>query len=85
MDAAVLEDYFSEEKTAHDLGVTVDTLRNWSVRREGPPRTKVARRVYYRKDAMQQWLLAREQNPEAALNAVGVSSGHASNGEGAGV
>ncbi len=85
MDAAVLEDYFSEEKVASDLGVTINTLRNYAAKRQGPPRTKVARRVYYRKDAMQQWLLAREQILEATLNAVGVSSGHASNGEGAGV
>ena len=66
MDVDVLDNYFSEEKAASDLGVTVNTLRNWAARREGPARTKVARRVYYRKEAMNQWLLTQEQNPEAA-------------------
>lgn len=82
MGVDVMEDYFSEEKTACDLGVTINTLRNWAARREGPARTKVARRVYYRKDSLHQWLLAREQNPEAALTALGVSSGLTSKGDG---
>ena len=85
MGADVMDDYFSEEKAARDLGVTVHTLRNWSAKRQGPPRTSVARHVYYRKNAMQQWLLAQEQSPEAAFATAGVSSGHTSNGEGAGV
>ena len=89
MDAEVMTDYFSEEKAASDLGVTVATLRNWAAKRQGPVRTKVARRVYYRKDAMQQWLLAQEERPGAALTAAGAvpghagGNGHAVNGQGA--
>lgn len=38
------------------------TLRRWRVLRQGPPHTRIGRKVYYRRGALRQWLLAREQS-----------------------
>jgi hypothetical protein len=59
----VLSEFVAEPDLAAQLGVTVRTLRGWSRKRVGPPRTVVARRIYYRRAAVEQWLLAREQQP----------------------
>ena len=77
MTADVLFNYFSEAKVASDLGVTVLTLRNWSSRRLGPPRVKVARKIYYHKDGMAKWLLFQEQRQENAFTTAEVMPDHA--------
>ena len=41
------------------------TLRRWRVLREGPPHVRIGRKVYYRRGALQQWLLARERTGDA--------------------
>ena len=83
MTADVMFNYFSEAKVASDLGVTVLTLRNWSAKRQGPPRVKVARKIYYHKEGMAQWLLFQEQRQEAAITTAGAMPGHVSNGHAA--
>ena len=77
MNSEVMSDYFPEKKVALDLGVTVLTLRNWSVRRQGPPRVKVARKIYYHKEGMVKWLLFQEQRQENALTTAEVMPDHA--------
>ena len=85
----VMNDYVSEKTAADDLGVAVGTLRRWFTEHLGPPRVTIARRIFYRKAGIQEWLLAREQNPEAAIIAAGAmpghaaGNGHAANGQGA--
>jgi hypothetical protein len=61
--AIVGEDFFSEEQLGLELNVTLRTLRRWQQLRIGPPRTRVGRRVLYRKTAVIQWLVNREQQP----------------------
>ena len=77
MNSEVMSDYFLEKKVALDLGVTVLTLRNWSAKRQGPPRVKVARKIYYPKDGMAKWLLFQEQRQEDTLTTAEAMSGHA--------
>ena len=72
----LLSDYLTPEDAAHAIGLTRRTLDAMYARREGPPRTKVGGRIYYRKASLQQWLLQQEQTPvrsrsnrEAAISA----------------
>jgi hypothetical protein len=54
-----------------------ESPRTWARRRqlrEGPPYIQLGRRIYYRLDAVRQWLLAHERNEQrkpAALRARG--------------
>jgi hypothetical protein len=54
--------HFSEVDCAALLGVRVSTLRRWRAHRQGPPFTVVSRKFYYRRAAVENWLLARERN-----------------------
>jgi len=36
------------------------TLKRWRDLGEGPPYTRVGRRIYYRRSALRQWLLSQE-------------------------
>ena len=56
------EGYLNEEQTAARLAVKVQTLRVWASRRKGPPRTVIARRPIYRREALEAWLRSREQD-----------------------
>ncbi len=62
-DGELIADYYTPEQAAQAIGLTRRTLDAMYARREGPPRTKVAGRVYYRKTSLQQWLLEQEQHP----------------------
>ena len=59
----LLADYLSVEETAEALGVTRRTLDNMHQRREGPPRTRVGGRVYFRRTALEKWLQGQEEVP----------------------
>ncbi len=54
------DEYWDESKAAQFCGVRPHTLRVWNVRRYGPPRIKVGRKVYYRVEALKEWLKSRE-------------------------
>jgi Helix-turn-helix domain len=58
----VLSDYFTQKEAAAELKVTERTLDRWQRLREGPPITKLGRRILYRRSGLQAWLLAREEN-----------------------
>jgi hypothetical protein len=55
------EGYLNAEQTAALLAVKVQTLRVWACNRRGPPRTVIARRPLYRREALEAWLRAKEQ------------------------
>jgi hypothetical protein len=58
----VLSDYFTQKEAAAELKITERTLDRWQRLREGPPITKLGRRILYRRSSLQAWLLAREGN-----------------------
>jgi hypothetical protein len=58
--ATILSDYFIEDELAAALGVTTRTLRRWHALGEGPPRTKIGCRIYYRRSSVERWLASRE-------------------------
>ena len=61
----LLADWISREQLAIELFVTPDTLARWDARRDGPPCTRIGRKVFYRRSSVEQWLLSREQGRPA--------------------
>jgi len=59
--AHLLDDWISRDALAQELSVTPDTLGRWAARREGPPCTRVGRKVLYRRASVQDWLRDQEQ------------------------
>lgn len=63
----LLSGWISRLDLALELGVTVETLRRWEGLRFGPPCVRAGRKVYYRRDAVQDWLTQQEMpNPRRA-------------------
>jgi hypothetical protein len=55
-----LSGWISRPDLAVELGLTIDTLRRWEALRFGPPCVRVGRKVYYRRDAVHDWLQLQE-------------------------
>ena len=58
--SGLLGSWISRLDLALELGLTVDTLRRWEAQRFGPPCVRAGRKVYYRRDAVQDWLQVQE-------------------------
>lgn len=56
----VLADFLPKDETAAELKVCERTLDRWRMLGEGPPVTKLGRRVLYRRSSLQAWLAQRE-------------------------
>jgi hypothetical protein len=56
----LLSEYFTQEEAATELKVTERTLDRWQRLREGPPITRLGRRILYRRSSLQTWLHRRE-------------------------
>jgi hypothetical protein len=57
----VLSGYLTPTQLATQLGCCEKTLHRWDAARIGPPRVHVGRKVMYRREAVTQWLIARER------------------------
>ena len=66
----LLADFLTQEEAAAELKVCERTLDRWRRLDEGPPITKLGRRVIYRRASLQAWLREREHH------------GHGDNGAG---
>ena len=64
--ARLLADFLMQDEVAAELKLSTRTLARWRRFREGPPVTKIGRRVYYRWTTLQAWLRAREQRRHSA-------------------
>ncbi|MCA1775709.1 MAG: helix-turn-helix domain-containing protein [Loktanella sp.] len=63
----MLDNLLTETEFAEARGVHVRTIQRERARREGPPFIKLGRRIFYRREAIEAWLLAQEQaQPRAA-------------------
>ena len=62
----ILTDYLTIKDLAAELGVTRRTLNRWNQLREGPPITMIGGRIFYRREAVREWLLSREQRKAGA-------------------
>lgn len=60
-------DLLTEPQFAELTGRNVRSVQRERARREGPPFIRIGRKVYYRRAAIEAWLLAQEQSqPRAA-------------------
>jgi Helix-turn-helix domain len=57
----LLADFLTQGEAAAELRVCERTLDRWRTLGEGPPITKIGRRVYYRRSTLREWLCARER------------------------
>jgi predicted DNA-binding transcriptional regulator AlpA len=65
-DMEISEEFLSELETAKYLGITKATLVNWACAKKGPPRIKVGRQAFYRREALTAWMQSRERSYEPA-------------------
>ena len=62
----LLDGYMSREEVAKELGVNPRTLDRWHQMREGPPRTRIGKKVVYARTDVAGWIEAnREATPDA--------------------
>jgi hypothetical protein len=54
---------YSPNELANFLKVSRRTLGRWHLLRKGPPRFSVGNSVFYRKSAVEAWVIANETNP----------------------
>lgn len=64
-----LEGFISEEDYATRRGVSLRTCQRDRQLRQSPPYVIIGRNIYYRVEAVRDWLLAREQNVHRKPNA----------------
>ena len=57
----VLTDYLTPAELAGELGISGRTLERWNRLGECPPRTRLGKKVLYKRESVQAWLVAREQ------------------------
>jgi hypothetical protein len=58
----LLADFLTQEGAAAELKVCKRALDRWPRLDEGPPITKLGRRILYRRSSTQAWLRARERH-----------------------
>lgn len=63
------EAFSSEKDTAEMLGLKVSTLRNWGAQRKGPPRIRIGRKLFYRREALLDWMKSQERTHEDSRGA----------------
>ena len=61
----LLADFLGQDEAAAELKVCRRTLDRWRRLGEGPPVSKLGRRVLYRRASLQAWLRAREHDGSA--------------------
>lgn len=57
-------DYLTSDEVSDWLKVSRRTLHRWARLRKGPPSMKIGRAVYYRRAAVERWLLSLEREPD---------------------
>jgi predicted DNA-binding transcriptional regulator AlpA len=62
----LLADFLTQEEAAAELKICKRTLDRWRRLDEGPPITKLGRRVLYRRSSVQAWLRAQEHGDNGA-------------------
>jgi hypothetical protein len=65
----ILQEFFSKQALAEELGRNPRTLDRWDTLGMGPPRTHVGRKVLYRRASVQRWLAAQESQGQHHANA----------------
>jgi hypothetical protein len=62
----LLADFLEQDEAAAELKVCRRTLDRWQQLGEGPPITRLGRRVLYRRSSLLAWLATRERKGSAS-------------------
>ena len=57
----LLDDYLTPAECAAELDINPRTLERWHRLREGPPRTRLGRKIIYHRESLRRWLRSCEQ------------------------
>jgi predicted DNA-binding transcriptional regulator AlpA len=66
---SILAGLLTPKGLALELGVTERTIARWHQHRIGPPRVRIGRKVYYRKDSVIAWVGSCENSEPRAHRA----------------
>jgi hypothetical protein len=69
MTSTILENYYTEGEVSKILDKTIATLRADACRKKGAPRTKLGKRILYRIDAFDGWIMNQETDFDKLRNA----------------
>jgi predicted DNA-binding transcriptional regulator AlpA len=58
----LLKDYIPRSKLAAEIGYCEKTLIRWERDGQGPPPTRLGRKVLYLKSSVEKWLRSQEQS-----------------------
>lgn len=56
----VEKEWMTRAEFAEMVGISADTAARWESRRTGPPCVRLGRKVLYRRGAVHEWLMAKE-------------------------
>ena len=59
--AQILDGFISESEYARQRGVSLRTVQRDRALRQAPPHVTFGRQVYYRVEAVREWLVAKER------------------------
>jgi excisionase family DNA binding protein len=62
----LLDDYLTVDELAAELDVAPITVKRWAALKEGPPITRLGRRVLYRRASVKAWLVRQEEKRASA-------------------
>ena len=62
----ILSEFLTKEELAVELRRNPRTLDRWAVLGIGPPRTRIGRKILYRRTSIQKWIVARERPADPA-------------------
>ena len=65
-DSPLGSDYLTDKQLAKELRISTRTFARLHEKRQGPPRVRVGRKVFYRRASAIAWLESREEVPVAS-------------------
>ena len=57
----LLEGYLSRDELAKEIRRSPRTIDRWHTMREGPPRVRMGRTIFYKVDSVRKWLREKEE------------------------
>jgi hypothetical protein len=62
--ARLVDDFYTPDQLARELGKATITLKRWRLARKGPPYIKVGRDIRYSRESVRKWLELLESRPQ---------------------
>ena len=58
-------DLVSERELARLLGKSLRTIRRWSVERRAPPKVRLGKSIFFRRESVLRWIASQEEGVES--------------------